>query len=436
MNPPPRPSLETLPPELLSHIILHLPYKYYIHPLLLTSKRLYHIAYPHIWESLESNHTERFFYTPTSVNSKENEITGLHKLSGVARDVISNRDDDEDGDVLGFRYLRNMLFWPSDLVQNSAWAESGLFEVICGQIEAGNVQLRRVEFILDTEVSSTKALGFLTLLKEHSKTWSGFKSPHIRINIPWSKTFTRLITENFRMEDITYLRIRCDEDFPSGATGQGIQIPIDNIKRLTSLLKDLPSLEELEIHGPEDPEELFETRIEPLIPSLTDLQTAILGLKKLKELSTSTILFHPSFFVPPPENLRRLIIAQEISWEWWHKFSQYRFPRTLEQLTLDLPDAIAPATWNSPGDIDAQIRGNTVYNMKSLGLTSLRKLQLKNLPGSYKVPSDFCDLLLENNPGLDEASRRDCELARFYTNSTFKRYREEMQRRRPIGSFN
>lgn len=209
---------------------------------------------------------------------------------------------------MGFKYLKYILFWPADLEADSAWVESGLLAVISGQIVARRIQLRCVEFVLDTEVNG-EALEFLKVLKEHSKDWP--QKLRIRINVPWSKELLPLITENFRLEDITYLRLRYDEDEPSGGTGQGVEITIDNIKRLTNLLQKLPFLEDLEINGPEHPDEIFETPIQPLLPALYQLQNAISELKKLHKLYTSDLLFHPSFFITPPENVKKLVIAQE-----------------------------------------------------------------------------------------------------------------------------
>ncbi|KAK6514350.1 hypothetical protein TWF506_008746 [Arthrobotrys conoides] len=413
---PPSPSLNTLPPELLSNILTYLPQKHYTFPLLLTNKRLYHFTLPHFWKSLESSPQERHTYLNTTKPSKHPKF-GLRRLGDDIQKLYNNNIINEGDDILGFRYLKHMILWPSDLETRwSPWGDSGLFSVVSRQIAAGRVQLRAVEFILHREVSD-EAYEFINTLKQYSKTWP--QRLKITIHIPWSPHLVDFVTKNFRSEDITDLRVHSDEDIAAGGSGEGLENAIDNIKRLTTLLQELPFLEVLDIEGPVGWQEYFPTVIQPLLPELSRLQNAVLGLKRVRILYISGSLFHPSFFLIPPENVRKLTITQEASWEWWRKFSHCQFSK-LEELTLR-PEAVWNISeWASPGDIDtmADREKDFLYRMEHLGLTTLKNLKADRWASPNSVPVDFYDLVLANNPGLDEESRKFCEVMREYTKPT------------------
>ncbi|KAK6507162.1 hypothetical protein TWF481_005610 [Arthrobotrys musiformis] len=257
---------------------------------------------------------------------------------------------------------------------------------------------------------SEEACEFLEALKKHSEHWSHKLS--LKINIPWCAEFLPMITENFRLENITYLRIRSDEDTQSGGAGEGIDIVIDNIRRLTTLLQQVPFLNHLELDGPEHDNDRFETPIEPLLPELRRLQSAILGLKKLYKLATSELLFHPSFFITPPENARKVTISQVVSREWWRQFSQCPFAG-VEELVLIVHADYRPEAWASPDDIDNRAgEWGSVFKIGSLAVTGLKRLKW---PTNDLAPHDFFELALARNPGLDEESRKNCEYMQLFT---------------------
>ncbi|EGX50655.1 hypothetical protein AOL_s00075g81 [Orbilia oligospora ATCC 24927] len=396
-------SLDTIPPELLSNILSHLPSKRDIFPLLLTSKRLYHITYPHIWKRLESNIHER----STSSLSHRYRKTGLRRLGDDITDQVYNLNKD---DILGFKYLKHIVFWAADLDAGSVWIDSGLFGVVCGQIKAGRMRLRLLEVILERpEQVCHEAREFLSVLKEYSKTWP--QKLKIRINIPWSDQFSEFIANNFRLEDITNLRLRSDVDIPSDGVGEDVvEKTIDNIKRLTNLLQRLPSLKILYISGSENRCERVPTLVQPLLSELSQLQDTILGLKRVQSLHIYGPLFHPSFFVTPPENVKKLTFTRCFSWEWWRQFSQCPFSE-VEELELYVDTDWIISEWGSPDDIDMRIQGqNFVYRMEHLELKSLKKFKTDRWVRLDFIPEGFFDIVVANNPGLDEESRKNCEI--------------------------
>ncbi|KAF3170399.1 hypothetical protein EYR41_011653 [Orbilia oligospora] len=400
-------SLHTLPPELLSNILTHLPSKREIFTLLLTSKRLYHSTYPHLWKRLESNIHERSTFSLSHRYRK----TGLRRLGDDITDQVYNLNKD---DILGFKYLKHIVFWAADLELGSVWVDSGLFGVVCGQIKAGRIRLRLLEVILERpEQVCDEAHEFLSVLKEHSKTWP--QNLKIRINIPWSDQFSQFMINNFRLEDITNLRLRSDADIPSDGVGEDVvEITIDNIKRLTNLLQRLPSLEILYLEGSENTCERVPTLIQPLLPELSQLQNAILGLKRVQSLHIYGPLFHPSFFVTPPENVKKLTFTRCFSWEWWRQFSQCPFSK-VEELELCVDTDWIISEWGSLDYIDMRIQGeNIVYTMEKFELKSLKKFKTDRWVRSGFIPEGFFDTLVANNPGLNEESRKHCEIMKEY----------------------
>ncbi|KAF3159061.1 hypothetical protein TWF788_004017 [Orbilia oligospora] len=401
------PSLHTLPPELLSNILSHLSSKRDIFPLLLTCKRLYHTAHPHLWKRLESNIQERNTFSL----SHRYRTRGLRRLGDDITDQIYNLNKD---DVLGFKYLKHIVLWAADLDAGSVWIDSGLFKVVCGQIKAGKVRLRWLEVIFERpEQVCYEAHELLSVLKEHSKSWP--QTLKIRINIPWSDQFSELITNNFRLEDITNLRLRSDADIPSDSVGEDvIEETIDNIKRLTNLLQRLPFLEILYLEGPENTCDRVPTLIQPLLPELSQLQNTILGLKGVRSLHIYGPLFHPSFFVTPPQNVKKLTITRCFSWEWWRQFLQCPFSR-VEELELCVDTDWIISEWGSLDYIDMRIQGQKIgYTMETFKLKSLKKFKTDRWIRSEFIPEGFFDTVVANNPGLDEESRKHCEIMREY----------------------
>ncbi|KAF3297396.1 hypothetical protein TWF132_007493 [Orbilia oligospora] len=279
---------------------------------------------------------------------------------------------------------------------------------------AGRIRLRLLEVILERpEQVCDEAHEFLSVLKEHSKTWP--QNLKIRINIPWSDQFSQFMINNFRLEDITNLRLRSDADIPSDGVGEDVvEITIDNIKRLTNLLQRLPSLEILYLEGSENTCERVPTLIQPLLPELSQLQNAILGLKRVQSLHIYGPLFHPSFFVTPPENVKKLTFTRCFSWEWWRQFSQCPFSK-VEELELCVDTDWIISEWGSLDYIDMRIQGeNIVYTMEKFELKSLKKFKTDRWVRSGFIPEGFFDTLVANNPGLNEESRKHCEIMKEY----------------------
>ncbi|EPS45019.1 hypothetical protein H072_994 [Dactylellina haptotyla CBS 200.50] len=91
-------------------------------------------------------------------------------------------------------------------------------------------------------------------------------------------------------------------------------------------------------------------RIHRMAAHLTKLQTAFTNLRKLEWLYLRGLLFHPSFFVVPPTNVRILKVKCIVSVAWWRKFAECPLIGVKEFTVYNRP--VERGSWMSPSDQD------------------------------------------------------------------------------------
>ncbi|KAK6340278.1 hypothetical protein TWF730_002042 [Orbilia blumenaviensis] len=386
--------IETLPQELVSNIIEYLEPNN-VAVLARVCKRLYQAARPHVW------HTLRYANGPRKRPAFSRHTLGIFKLAKAA---------DEIGvDALGFAYVKKLVLMPGDIVTRPGLDPglNTLLNILCDQLLEGKLKLQQVELcwgdIGPGIRTSNGATRLLKVLKEYQKL-NLPKRPSIVTTFgydfgsPTSSFIGDFPFNSFALECITRLEL--------GVGGRDTKVPLEqairDIELFTNILRGTHFLEYLLMTWREyiadSPHLILET------PQLEELQEAITGLKYLRGLSTCGYLFHPSFFIIPPENVKVLGLEQEVSIGWWREFAQYPFTG-IECLTLDTrhpSTIISESEWLHGDEEEVIYYGNDDFNLL-IGELAIRGLKrFRTYSDYFYRPDDLIELLRRNNPGVQE----------------------------------
>ncbi|KAK6522745.1 hypothetical protein TWF281_002181 [Arthrobotrys megalospora] len=382
---------ETLPQELLSSIIEDLrPHD--LTSFLRVCKRFYHAGRPRLWHTLRSPDLPRSFRFAATT-------PGLCNLAAIS--------DDIGVDAMGFAYVKKLVFKVGEMACTQGGPDRGLdrlSNILCDQLVAGKMELQHVELCWgDFSYASEGAIRLLNTLKEYQKL-NLPRKPSImtKMGHAYKRGTPSFPINHFALECITNLEI----GFYMDDTLLMIEQAVHDIELLTNTLKGARFLQRLVIVG-EGYAGGTECPISGL-PQLEKLQDAVTDLKHLVELRISGYLFHPSFFLAPPENTKKVTIKQEISIAWWRKFAQCPFTG-LEDLSIDTSHVgiESVALWASGDDEEITEVGNEDFQFL-LGNLEIRGLKkFSTCADWYYRPDDFADLLRRKNPGLKEFTRVD-----------------------------
>ncbi|KAK6496746.1 hypothetical protein TWF481_001734 [Arthrobotrys musiformis] len=394
--------LESLPQELLSAIIVHFEPETKI-AFLRTSKRLYHATRPHIWHTLKAPRTRSRKDNPTKYT------TTLYKLANIAKEIgVEN---------MGFGYVKKLVFRSGDVVRHSLMfgssdpALEGLLGIVNELLVEGKMDLQEVELYWDDiNCASGEAARFFNILKEYKKLNLPQK-PSIGAKMtsyfPTSKPLPSFPIGSLALECITKLQLgfpgypNSEVELRSTPVSRSTPDIVGDIELLTNTLRGTHYLRNLSLSWKDYVTDTPASVLE--LPQLKELQDAITDLKNLYSLTLSGYLFHPSFFVIPPENTKVLMIKQEVSIAWWRKFAEHPFTG-LEALCVSTGHAGTASTsqWLSGDDEEMVFYGSPDFEflLGSVGIKGLKRF------GSYYEwyyrPDDFETLLRKQNPGLKD----------------------------------
>lgn len=310
---------------------------------------------------------------------------------------------------MGFVHVKKVVFKEGDLMPEKGVGGTdpgldGLSKILDEQLLAGKVQLQQVELCWeDIERASNGATNFLKTLKEYQK-----------LNLPQRPSIVAKMADQYGglrrpfVFPIELFALECITDLELGFGGEqeefGISMAriISDIELFTNTLKGTHSLQYLSIKWRESIGDTPSSVIK--LPQLKGLQSAITDLKHLRGLSLSGYLFHPSFFIIPPENTKSLTIKQEVSIAWWRKFAQCPF-MGLEDLTMETRHAGTEliSEWLSSDEEEVRFYESAHEFEFLLGDLEIRGLKnFRTYSDYYYRPDDFSELLRRKNPGLQE----------------------------------
>ncbi|KAK6357512.1 hypothetical protein TWF718_001821 [Orbilia javanica] len=390
-EPTPRNSILSLPQELFSDIVglLSLNDRAI---LLRACKQLYHQTYPHLWRTIDSD-----IQAPSNTHWPSNTTLSFKKISKLAE--ITEKIGP---DAMGFRYVKELRFGFNDFSSYSPWVKAGLLDVIHDQLVSKKMELQKLKLNWEKcENCSDCVMNFLNTLKNYSEF--DLKPPSIiaaRNSDTPNFPFGIFALECFTDLHIGLVSDRIDDDRTW---------PVKEIPIFTKVLSGTISLKRLRIEGKrflrDSPYPIGE-----LQPQLSELQAAITNLKQLKSLELSLMIFHPSFFITPPESVRKLSITQKVSIAWWRQFARCPFTN-VEELRLYAHHVErgyngAPSTWWSSSDPEANQNdpGDFIFMLNNLAMRGLKRFTTDCKV--YYCPEDLLDLVIQGNPGLDEIQRQ------------------------------
>ncbi|KAK6528047.1 hypothetical protein TWF281_009304 [Arthrobotrys megalospora] len=413
------PSLNNLAPELLESIFIHLQRRDIV-SLLKTCRYLHRIGIQQLWATFFVA-----YYGDSIYSYRDDGEVKLRQLAELTKEL--------GPDALGYKYISKIIF-------NETWttflknADSRGFQKILGElIRAGKTKLREVR-LLRCDYDPTRPeydTGFLLQLKKYSESKStnefsmevesGNISPFVKANVFNPLVLTKLeirVSLGDSSEDVNlYPRserrvTRLSED------------PSDDITTLALLFAQAINLRRLSLQT-----DTFRYKPRPiaspeLSEPLTHLQNSINGLKRLQVLGiggTGTlhdgIVFHPSFFVTPPENCKVVKYGGQVSIAWWRRFAACPFTGVEE---LHIYPALVPLTYgrwySSPQDEDAAramgYRETWHFWLGDVAMTGLKKLVINDILEAgtrsrpHIRPRDLKDCLYRRNRVLHEINKR------------------------------
>ncbi|KAK6525627.1 hypothetical protein TWF281_010681 [Arthrobotrys megalospora] len=433
------PSLSKLPVELL-HLIISNLRRNDVTSFLRTSKHFYSAIRPWVWST--------FTIDEYSHRSYNDECKYFFSLVDLTREVGT--------DALGYKYIKKIrILSPAQTFVDAPSKQSGFHTVLLDLIESGKIDLQEVyiqgngiywwpiswtlpwafhmprtvpeEYLFlrrlkkysesksVNEFSMGLATGdILALIKADTLNLSIFTKLTICIDLVTTyETISSAFNEWGKGDDHHFVPDQCDEYLtmlPQVLT-QAVELKELRLGMKTRFY------EPVSIYGPK------------LSEPLKALQTTISGMKRLRLLSIGNedgkrfsfsdgILFHPSFFVAPPENCKVVEYCATVSVAWWRQFASHSFPG-VEELKLNISsmksasrrwmgesDEGYPGIRRSESERDEEATKGLIKNwdfrLGSVAVTGLKKFQMHTDIGwreekKDEYPRDLADCIRREN---------------------------------------
>ncbi|KAK6345501.1 hypothetical protein TWF718_007416 [Orbilia javanica] len=346
--------ITTLPSELVSLVLIHLSLRDTL-SLLQTCKSLYPPSLHHLYSTLHlCDRIPGRYRGPPCPPFIHNPLraVGNDGCRALARTI---NEFEKRGEVMpGFGLIRGLVLEPEVFARSTACMKDGLLRVLGDRIEEGGVAVRWVKvsvwgsYLETSDNPPTGIQRFLGILKRYSQE----KTPD-EFSIILDANFIRSISQWFQpkcsifdlidLEKVTSLDLQIFlhddegeyifsdyswEDDESEADGEGScgdrmghTIAGKQATDLTMLLTKTVNLRTLKLATDNEDLPYSPPPIERMAPLLNSLQAAFLGLRQLEWLYLRGQMFHPSFFVTPPQNVRYLKIKCVVSVAWWRRFA-------------------------------------------------------------------------------------------------------------------
>ncbi|KAK6523494.1 hypothetical protein TWF281_001475 [Arthrobotrys megalospora] len=425
-------------PELLSNIIA------YLNPtdtfsLLLTCKSLYPTAHQRLWATLDLSEYPLFFETGNAIGNQ-----GRHKLAQLLQIYRS--------DLSGLRLIQNLKLNGGVFSKSSVMRTSGLLGTLGDQFYRRSIEPRHVSIdissvYLENTFYTSDVVFFLQVLKDYSRSrapvffsldlTADFIGPTLhrdkfRHNLSDIVDLTKLTRINLTLT----LRNRIlssddqaalwdsgeewEDNQPGNRSPQQRFADYDvvgdsdtgNIREQAKLLSGLlfatPNLVHLSLatnSSRYEPVELYN-----FAKALRGLQRTVLGLRKLKVMELHGLIFHPCFFLQPPESVKVFRVGSggtsNVSAAWWKKFAACTFTN-VEEMTLNTQH-MGLGSWTSGDDEEEQQHDLKfwIFGVGDVKMEGLRRFSaplLETLQINHG-PLDLLECVLKRNKNLDEDS--------------------------------
>ncbi|KAK6536946.1 hypothetical protein TWF281_001154 [Arthrobotrys megalospora] len=131
--------------------------------------------------------------------------------------------------------------------------------------------------------------------------------------------------------------------------------------------------------------EIFE--MYKLQDELAELQQTILGLEKLETLMLFGVVFHHSWFIVPPGNVRTLSVTGPLSGDWYREFAKHTLAGVVD-LTIEYFDEDC-GIWETSDGWELELG--------EVAVTGLKAFRFRG----YDGPEEWVNGLIEKNKGLE-----------------------------------
>ncbi|RVD82329.1 uncharacterized protein DFL_006757 [Arthrobotrys flagrans] len=351
------PAITTLPSELVSLILIQLSLRDTL-SLLQTCKSLYPPSLHHLYSTLHlCDRIPGKYRGPPCPPFTHNPLraVGNDGCRALARTI---NEFEKRGEVMpGVGFIRGLVLEPEVFARSTACMRDGLLRVLGDRIEEGGVAVRWVKvsvwgsYLETLDDPPTGIERFLGILKRYSE---GKKADEFSIIL--DTNFISSISQWFKpkcsifdlidLEKVTSLDLQIflhddeyEDDFRMSSSEDEGDIKEDaddeevyedriletiagkQATDLTALLTRTVNLRSLKLATDNEDRQYNPPPIERMASVLNNLQTAFLGLKQLEWLYLRGEMFHPSWFITPPQNVKTLKIKCVVSVAWWRRFA-------------------------------------------------------------------------------------------------------------------
>ncbi|KAF3922285.1 hypothetical protein ABW20_dc0106390 [Dactylellina cionopaga] len=129
------------------------------------------------------------------------------------------------------------------------------------------------------------------------------------------------------------------------------------------------------------------------------LQEVVSNLKSITSLTVeSGFLYHPSFLLLPPENVRDLSYGGKMSASWWRKFASYPFIG-VERLSLSCESLNKHERKSLRSSGEEIYKSSTEIQLGGVEISGLKWISINESP-SYTYPAGLFEHILNKNPQL------------------------------------
>ncbi|KAK6523738.1 hypothetical protein TWF281_001710 [Arthrobotrys megalospora] len=375
--------LQTLEPVLFSYILTFLERKN-VYNLMLSCKAFYEPCYHNIWSwfaFLDSYETRNSVNRSVLTDDKATHLQSIIQRVGVT----------------GFKHLEHIEIDHRMFSSHLSVSSTGLLESITNEIESGNTpRLKHIlldltsygsDYFTSSTEKGSKSMNdghnFLRTLKRYSER----KGPqeftlHLAMSI-----YGSALLELCDITKLTNLRLNT-------SWWWGLEDAKTTAEISTRLLAIPGQLRVLTLAG--GYYQKAPKGLDSLWDQLQALQEVVSDMKSLTSLTvTAAFLFHPSFLLLPPANVKNLSYAGRMSTSWWQKFASYPFTG-VERLDLSCQDLNAGERKAVRSSGEETHKSSTDIQLNHIEISGLKWFSIDESEGCT-YPVDFFESVLKRN---------------------------------------
>ncbi|KAK6495168.1 hypothetical protein TWF481_003196 [Arthrobotrys musiformis] len=369
--------------------------------LLQTCKAIYPACYRRIWSTLTFGYVEESGSSSFANKTEEDRNQPWYPAHDIERRVFHGSQShiwNWELSDLGLEHTRTILLAPSVFKEYVSGAR-GMCDHIENVFLSDKLNLKRLIIMMEVESPrlNTKSNPCLFLILRDLRDYIKSRPPRsLSVEIQIEGLNVNLMSKYFCLSTVTEFTLSVDYGTWSYAVFILLHPIQAKAEELSTVLADMVNLRKF--FWDASPYE-FQRRptLSQLSPQVEKLQAVFSSLSHLRSFIINGFIFHPLFFLRPPEGLTEFRVLSPMVDEWWAKFAEYPFPNV---------DSIFI---HSRPKVNSWLEDLGEYNMTSslaLESVSVRGLRKFKIFGQGHIPVDLEDCIIRNNPQLDEDSLR------------------------------